>query len=379
MEKFEKGLEGVIAAQSSICFIDGVKGDLLYRGYSIHDLAEHSTFEETCYLLFFGKLPTKKELKEFSNKLKDNRELPKIVIKRMKTFPKNLPPMAVLRTVTSALSFNDEKADDNSEEENIRKAINLIAKFPTIVSTYDNLRNDRKIMKPKRKLNHAANFLYMLTGNVPDEISAKAIDLDLLLTAEHELNASTFSALVTTSTLSDIYSSVTSAVGTLKGVLHGGARRGVMETLLKIGSPDRVDSYLRDALARKEKIMGFGHRVYKAMDPRAIEFRQFCKEFVEKKDGKKWFEMTERIENILLKNPTFIEKKLFPNVDFYPPVIYLTLGIPKDLADSIFAIARTPGWCAHIMEQLKDNRLIRPLAEYTGSKNLKYVKINSRK
>ena len=379
MEKFEKGLEGVIAAQSSICYIDGVKGDLLYRGYSIHDLAKYSTFEETSYLLLFGKLPNRKELKDFTKRLKDNRELPKIVIKRMKTFHHNLSPMAVLRTVTSALSFNDEKADDNSEEENIRKAISLIAKFPTIVATYENLRNERKIVKPKRKLNHAANFLYMLTGKVPDEISSDAMDLDFLLTAEHELNASTFAAMVTASTLADMYSAVTTAVGTLKGVLHGGARRGVMEMLLRIESPEKVDSYLEDALIRKEKIMGFGHRVYKAMDPRAIEFKNFCRKFVEKKDGRKWLEITERIESILLKNPVFIEKKLFPNVDFYPPVIYLTLGIPKDLADSIFAIGRTSGWCAHIIEQLKDNRIIRPLAEYVGPKNLKYMKIGSRK
>jgi len=379
MSELIKGLEGVIAAETKISSIDGINGVLTIRGYNIHDIAANSNFEEMCYLLIFGKLPTKSELKEFNKKLKENRNLPKEVLKLMKGYAPTSAPMDALRSTVSLLSHYDQLVGDNSKEANIEKSISLIAKFPTIVAAHDRLKKGMKPVKPKKKFDHSTNFLYMLWDRTPEEIDAKAIDLDFLLTAEHGLNASTFSARVTAATLSDIYSAITSAIGTLRGPLHGGARSGVYKMLQQIGEPGSAEKFVRDALAKKEKIMGWGHRVYKTTDPRATEFKNFAKKMSEEKREMRWFEMSEEIEEVLLKEPYFVERKLFPNVDFYPSIIYLLLNIPTGLTDSIFAIGRVPGWCAHVLEQWENNRLIRPRGKYVGEQNLKYIPIKKRK
>ena len=377
-EKLAKGLEGVVVAESTIGFIDGITGRLLYRGYNIHDLALHSNFEEICFLLLFEKLPNKKELDAFKKQLISKRKLPLQLIKMLKVFS-NAPPMDALRSCVSLLSHFDAKANDNSREANMKKAIDLIAKFPTIVAFHHRLRKKQKLIQPNSKLSHAANFLFMLSGKLPDKWDEKAMDLDFVLTAEHGFNASTFAVRVTASTLSDIYSGVVSGIGTLKGPLHGGARSGTMRMLRKIGSVENVDAYLKQAFERKEKIMGWGHRVYKVMDPRAIEFKKFAREFSEAKRDTAWIEMLERIEQVLRQEQYFIERNLFPNVDFYPAVTYNLMKIPDDLSDSIFAIARISGWSAHFIEQQHDNRLIRPREDYEGKDHLLYIPIGERK
>jgi citrate synthase len=368
------GLEDVIAGESSICYIDGEKGILAYRGYNIHELAPNSTFEETCHLLWFGKLPNAAELRDTSERMTASRALPHPVLDLMRSLPKNALPMEVLRTATSALSMYDPEAEDMSREANVRKAIRLTAQCATLVAAFDRIRNGKPTLEPRKDLSHAGNFYYMLTGNSPNDTVIRALDVALILHADHELNASTFAGRVTAATESDIYSSVTSAIGALKGPLHGGANENVMRMLLKIGDVSKVDAYVRDLFAQKKKIPGFGHRVYRTEDPRATHLRKMSREAGEREGQRKWYDMSIRIEEIVKA-----EKHLNPNVDFYSASTYYVIGIPIDLFTPFFGVSRMSGWTAHILEQYSNNRLIRPRAEYRGpAPDLKWVPIDQR-
>ncbi|HEV2133517.1 MAG TPA: citrate synthase [Terracidiphilus sp.] len=357
-----KGLEGVVAANSGICWIDGEAGVLSYRGIDIHDLAENSTFEETTYLLWNGILPNQLELREFTSQLALARELDQRILSLMKSFPPSATPMEVLRTTVSALSFYDADEKDNSHDANVRKAYNLTAQIAMIVAIYDRLRKGKEIVPPDRSLSHAANFLWMLNGEKPSPTATRTLDIALVLHADHELNASTFAARVIAATLSDIHSAITGAIGALKGPLHGGANEGVMRLLLAIDKQgaDPVE-YVKSMLAARQKISGFGHRVYKTEDPRATHLRRMSEQLGRDAGNPKWFEMSRAIELFINK-----EKKLNANVDFYSASTYATLGIDIDLYTPIFAVSRIAGWAAHVIEQLDDNRLIRPRAEYIG-------------
>jgi len=372
MRAIHKGLEGVIVGESGISFIDGSKGRLLYRGYDIRDLAD-SSYEEVSYLLLYGRLPNKKELNRYSNELRAHRYLPKRIVKMMHTFCGSMTPMEALRTVVSALSCHDPDSRKDSPKHLLSTGIGLIAKFPTIVAYYHRIENGLRPIEPDPEMSHAANFLYMLSGERPDEISERAFDTDLVLHADHELNASTFSARVTISTLSDIHSAITSAVGTLKGPLHGGAAQEVYSMLRQIGSEKNVEKYVKNALGRHERIMGFGHRVYKTYDPRARILRAMCEKLSEQKKIMKWYDMSVKTEDVMLKS-----KNLYPNVDFYSASVYHLLGINLDLDSPIFAISRISGWVAHVLEQYADNRLIRPTTIYTGPKGLKFIPLENR-
>jgi citrate synthase len=357
-----KGLEGIVAANSGICWIDGDAGVLSYRGIDIHELAEHSTFEETTYLLWNGHLPNRASLAEFSAHLAAARVLDDRIVEMLRTFPTTATPMEVLRTAVSALSFYDADEKDNGHDANVRKAYNLTAQIAMIVAIYDRIRKGRPIIAPDKTLSHAGNFLWMLNGEKPSETATKTLDVALILHADHELNASTFAARVIAATLSDIHSAVTGAIGALKGPLHGGANEAVMRLLLDIdkAGADPVE-YVKVMLAAKQKISGFGHRVYKTEDPRATHLRRMSEQ-LGKDDGQpKWFNMSRAIELYINK-----EKKLNANVDFYSASTYSTLGIDIDLFTPIFAVSRISGWAAHVIEQLDDNRLIRPRAEYIG-------------
>jgi len=367
------GLEDVVITTSSICFIDGDKGILRYRGYDANELAEKSTYEETAYLLIYGQLPTAAQLAAFQEDLRKNRPVPQGFTTILQRIPKTTDAMAWLRTGVSALASFDSESEDNTEPANLRKTIRLTAQIATIAAILARTRKNQPIVAPDPSLDHAANFLYQLTGKKPDELSRKAMDMALILQADHELNASTFAARVTTSTLSDIYSAITSAIGTLKGPLHGGANQRVMEMFDKIGTPDKADAYVREQLAAKKKIMGFGHRVYTTFDPRAAVLKQKAKELSQKVGPAKWYEMSEIIEKIMIN-----EKKINPNLDFYSATVFRYLGIDTDLYPVIFAISRIVGWCTHVMEQYRNNRLIRPLSQYTGPQGLKYEPLASR-
>ncbi|WP_257346551.1 citrate synthase [Pseudalkalibacillus decolorationis] len=367
-----KGLEGIVATTSSVSsIIDGV---LTYRGYNIDDLAEHASFEETVYLLWYGKLPTEKELAEFKGKLSSQYAVPSEVMDMLKQYPLNdIHPMAGVRTAVSSLGLYDEKADDMSEEANLNKSISLLAKLSTIVAAFSRLRDGKEIIEPKENLSYAGNFLYMLNGNEPDEISEKAINKALVLHADHELNASTFTARVCVATLSDLYSGVTAAIGALKGPLHGGANERVMKMLSEIGEVENTESYLKDALERKEKVMGFGHRVYKDGDPRAKHLREMSKQLTGITGETKWYEMSLKLDELMTN-----QKGLLPNVDFYSASVYHSLGIKHDLFTPIFAMSRVSGWLAHILEQYDNNRLIRPRAEYIGPPKQEFIPIEKR-
>jgi citrate synthase len=357
-----KGLEGVVAANSGICWIDGDAGILSYRGIDIHELAEHSTFEETTYLLWNGLLPNALALRDFSTHLALARSLDHRVIDLLKSFPTTATPMEVLRTAVSALSFYDADEKDNSHDANVRKAYKLTAQIAMLVAIYDRLRKGKEVIPPDRSLSHAGNFLWMLNGERPSETATRTLDIALVLHADHELNASTFAARVIAATLSDIHSAVTGAIGALKGPLHGGANEGVMRLLLTIDKEgaDPVE-YVKGMLAARQKISGFGHRVYKTEDPRATHLRKMSEQLGKDSGNPKWYDMSRAIELYINQ-----EKKLNANVDFYSASTYATLGIDIDLYTPIFAISRISGWAAHVIEQLDDNRLIRPRAEYIG-------------
>jgi citrate synthase len=356
-----RGLQDVVANESSICFIDGAKGILSYRGIDIHELAEKSTFEETAYLLWNAKLPTASELAAFTTELAAARDLHSDVIKFLHAVPTEASPMEVLRTAVSLLSIYDADEKLVTHGANLRKSFRLTAQIPMIIAIFDRIRKGRAAVEADRSLSHAANFLWMLNGEKPSDTATKALDVALVLHADHELNASTFAARVIAATLSDMHSAITGAIGALKGPLHGGANEAVMHLLYAVdkSGEDPVE-HVRGMLQRKEKISGFGHRVYTTEDPRATHLRRMSEE-LGRDANPKWFEMSRKIE-LFIKD----QKKLNANVDFYSASTYTTLGIDMDLFTPIFAISRIAGWAAHVIEQHDDNRLIRPRAEYTG-------------
>src|SRR5580698_7793090 len=361
-----KGLEGIVATSSSICWIDGDAGVLSYRGIDIHELAQKSTFEEITYLLWFGKLPNKAELTDFTKKLAEARKLPPAVIDFLKTLPKDATPMEVLRTATSLLSIYPQSGDpsekDTSHDANVKKAYRLTAQIAMIVATFDRIRKGKSIVEADPPLSHAANFLWMLNGEKPSETATKTYDIALILHADHELNASTFAARVIAATLADMHSAITGAIGALKGPLHGGANEATMRLLYAIDKAGADPAtYVKQMFAEKKKISGFGHRVYHTEDPRATHLRRMSEELGKTSGSTKWFDMSRKIE-LFVKQ----EKKLNANVDFYSASTYTTLGIDIDLFTPIFAISRIAGWAAHVIEQHDDNRLIRPRADYTG-------------
>src|SRR5687767_7155747 len=362
-EKPKGGLEDVVATSSAICYLDGQNGVLAYCGYDIHDLAKSATFEEVCYLLWHRRLPTRAELGDLQSQLAAARALPEPIVRLMRSLPP-VDGMDALRTLTSALAHYDAEAAAAAPQAQYRKAVRLTAQIGSIVATWGRLQAGGGVIAPDPVMGHAANFLYMLTGERPNPTATRAFDIALTLHADHELNASTFSGRVAAATLTDIYSAVVGAIGALKGPLHGGANADVMRLLLELGQTatgERIDEFVRGKLARKEKIPGFGHRVYKTEDPRATHLRQMSRELGKRAGSTAWFDMSQRIE-ALVKG----EKKLNPNVDFYSASTYYTLGIPVDLYTPIFAVSRMSGWTAHILEQYANNRLIRPRADYTG-------------
>lgn len=357
-----KGLEGVVATTSGICYIDGEQGVLAYRGIDIHELADHSNFEETCYLLWNGQLPTRSQLRELHDRLAEERKLDASILNLLRLAPKHALPMDVLRTAVSALSFYDAEEKNNDREANVHKATRLTSQIAMIVAAYDRIRKGKNVIEPDRSLSHAANFLLMLTGKHPSSTAERALDIALILHADHELNASTFAARVTAATLSDMHSAITSAIGALKGPLHGGANEAVFHILQAVDAAgaDPVD-YVKGMLAQKKKIPGFGHRVYHTEDPRATHLRQMSRDLGESSGQAKWFEISRKIEEFVKA-----DKRLNANVDFYSASTYHTLGIDVDLFTPVFAVSRISGWTAHVIEQLDDNRLIRPRAEYIG-------------
>ncbi len=361
--KPKAGLEDTVATSSAICYLDGDRGVLAYCGYDIHDLARHASFEEVCYLLWHRRLPTRAELGDLQSQLAAARELPEPVMRLMRSLPR-VDAMDALRTLTSALSHYDRDATDQSPPANYRKAVRLTAQLGSVVATLGRLNAGGGAIAPDPVLGHAANFLYMLTGERPSALATRAFDVALILHADHELNASTFAARVAAATLTDIHSTIVAAIGTLKGPLHGGANADVMRMLLEIGStatPEKAEEVVRAKLGRKEKISGFGHRVYHTEDPRATHLRQMSRDLGQRAGQTIWFELSQRIEAVVKA-----EKKLNANVDFYSASTYYVLGVPIDLFTPIFAVSRVSGWTAHVLEQYANNRLIRPRAEYIG-------------
>src|SRR5450755_1330888 len=367
------GLEGVIAGESEICYIDGYQGILSYRGYNIHTLADNAIFEEVIFLLWNGWLPKPAELDSLKQDLVAARDLPAPVVEFLRSVPK-ANPMDVLRTAVSMLGLYDPEAQDMSVEANHRKAVRLMSKTADIVTSYDRLRNGNSVIEDDPKLGFAANFLYTLTGKRPDDLMEHAFDVALTLHADHELNASTFAARVTAATLSDIYSSITSAIGALKGPLHGGANQDVIKILLQLSSEEAAIDRVKSTLARKVKIPGFGHRVYRAEDPRATHLRVFSEELGRRTGQEKLFNLSKVMEETVKA-----EKGLIANVDFYSASTYYSLGIPVDLFTPVFAVSRMSGWTAHTLEQYKNNRLIRPRAEYKGNPDgMKWIPMDQR-
>ncbi|MGB6223725.1 citrate/2-methylcitrate synthase [Haloferula sp.] len=368
MTEYSKGLEGVIANESALSNVEGKDGRLSYLGYHIDDLVENCCYEEIIYLLHNGKLPTQNELVEFERKIREDRTLPQGVVDFLKAAPKDANPMDVLRTAVSMLGLYDPRVaigdPDLVKDEDI--GLSIVAKTPIIVASYHRFRQGLELPEIREDLNEAAHFLYLMNGGeMPTDRAIRTLDVALTLHADHGMNASTFSARVTIATLSDMYSAVTSAIGTLKGPLHGGANEGVIHMLQEIGELDKVDEYLEGKIARKEKIMGLGHRVYKVLDPRAPHLRKFAVQLTEELGETKWIKMSERIAEVMRER-----KGLNANVDFYSATVYYSLGIPTDLFTPIFAIARTSGWTAQILEQLRDSRLYRPMTLYTGPTEL---------
>ncbi|MBA3960765.1 MAG: citrate synthase [Chthoniobacterales bacterium] len=356
-----RGLEGIVANSSRLSEVIGDKGQLIYAGYDINELAGKVSYEEVVYLLWNNKLPNRRELEDCRDTLRSQRQLPQGVLDFLKSAPKNAGPMDVIRTAVSMLGLYDENLDDSSPERNKDRARSITAKIGVIAAYFHRARQGKELPPVREDLGEAAHFLYLMNGEAPAQEAADTLDVAFVLHADHGTNASTFSARVTIATLSDIYSAITSAIGTLKGPLHGGANEGVIQMLEEIGSEDKVDAYIEDALAQKKKIMGIGHRVYKTLDPRAPHLQKMAMKLSAQLGDPKWINMSERIAKLMKE-----KKNLNANVDFYSATVYYSLGIPTDLFTPVFAIARCSGWCAHVLEQLEDNRLYRPLSEYVG-------------
>ncbi|MBI4336739.1 MAG: citrate (Si)-synthase [Chloroflexi bacterium] len=373
--QLQRGLKGVYIDTSEASFIDGEIGKLLYRGYNIHDLAENCTFEEVVYLLLYGKLPTRKQLAELDKTLKENRSLPKGALDVIRVV-QQAHPMDVLRTAVSALSAFDPEAADLSREATIRKGIRLTAQAPTIVAAHDRIRKGLKPVAPNPNLGHAANFLYMLQGTEPDPEDARTLDVDFVLHAEHGVNASAFAARVAASTNADLHCAVAAGVATLKGPWHGGAAEAVMKMVREVADPERARAYAENLLSRGDRVMGFGHRVYKAEDPRARHLRERSRTMGEKKGHPEWFRILQRFENDIMA--PYRAKGIFVNVDFYAGSIYYLLGVPDDLFVPIFAMGRVPGWTVQVVEQFSNNILLRPLLQYIGPMDVPFVPIDRR-
>ncbi len=368
------GLEGVVAAATETSLVDGKNGRLVYRGYDIEDLADHSTYEEVCYLVWYGRLPSRRELTELREALASQRELPMEIQRLIGESPSDAHPMDVLRTAVSALGMYDRDARDNSREANLRKAIRLTAQVPTAVAYFERIRSGKPLVHPGPGGSLAESFLHLLFGKEPDPEMAKVLDVCLILHTEHGLNASTFSARVTASTLSDMHSAITSAIGTLKGPLHGGANERVMETLMRIGDAAKARDMVNEMLANKERIMGFGHRVYRTEDPRATILRRHSEALGRRTGDSRWYDISREVEKTMRED----KPDLYPNVDFYSASVYHMMGIPVDQFTPVFAISRMAGWTAQLLEQYANNRLIRPESEYIGPPSLKYVPIDQR-
>ena len=367
------GLRGVVAAQSAIGDVNGEQGILIYQGYNIHDLAENSTFEEVVYLLWNGRLPKRDELEDLKAQFRANYAVPAEIIEMMKTFPKDAEPMDVLRTSVSALDFYDQTGHATDRESAMKTAVKLTGQIGTIVAAWERIRSGQDVVEPDGSLSIAENFLYMTRGERAEADEARIFDIALILHADHELNASTFTTRVVAGTLADMYGAVTAGIAALAGPLHGGANTNVMKMLLEIDSIDKVEPWLDEALAAKKKVMGIGHAVYKTEDPRATWLRKFSRQLGEKKGEMKWFEMSERLEKLMHE-----KKGMYPNVDFYSASAYYLMGIPLDQYTPIFAVSRISGWTGHILEQYTNNKLIRPRAEYIGARDQKYVPIDER-
>ena len=375
-KQFDQGLVNTIAAETQMSFIDGEKGILEYVGIDIDSLARNSTFEESTYLLWNGQLPNPTELSAFERQLRAEYELPAGVIEMIRATPADASTMHTVQTLVSSLSLFDAEADDNSPEANIRKAIRLVAKTPTLIAAFDRHRKGKEIIAPDADRSIAGNFLWMLRGEEPTETMVRALDVCLVLHADHGFNASTFTSLVVISTLSDLYSACSAAVGALRGPLHGGANEGVMVMLNEIGDMSQVDGFMKGKLERKEKIMGFGHRVYKAYDPRATYLKTFAEGLARDTGNMPLYEMSTRIESIM--HEAVADKGIFPNVDFYSATTYWSLGLDLDLFTPMFALSRMSGWTGHCIEYLKNNKLIRPGAAYVGPHEVPYVALGDR-
>ncbi len=371
---FVKGLEGVVASQTALSLVDGENSKLSYRGVPIGELAQNSSYEDSIYLLWHGKFPAVSELENFKKRLAKEREVPKEIIDKLKSLPKKAHPMAVLRTSASMLALFDPISEKIDVESTKLHAYRLTAAMPTLVAAFYRIREGKEPIAPDPKLSHAANFLFMMHGKAPAQEMERALDAYLILLADHGLNASTFSARVTASTQSDTYSAITSAIGTLKGDLHGSANQRAMEMILDIGDPSKAESYVKNLLANKQKVMGFGHRIYKHEDPRATVFRGIAQKLCEKAGEFKWMEISNRVEKVMWE-----EKKIPCNVDFFSASVLYILGFPVDFFTTVFAVSRVAGWTAHVIEQRQDNRLIRPAAEYTGPKEQQFVPMEKRK
>ena len=371
-----RGLDNIYVKESQICFIDGENSRLYYRGFSIEELAEQSTFEEVAYLLIHGTLPTEEQLGAFNSFLVANRGIEEIS-PLLSRIPQTSHPMNMLRTAISALGMYDPEAADNSKEANIRKSLRMLAKAPAIVAAFHRRRKGLDPVAPDPRLDHAANFLLMLLGRRPDKREARIMDIMLILHAEHEMNASTFACMVTASTLSDLYSAITSGIGTLKGPLHGGANEAALRMFLKVGRPEKASAFVEETMAQKQKIMGFGHRIYKSLDPRYRVTKPLAEELSAKKGRTELYQTAVKIEEAAIK--ALAGSKLFPNVDYYSGIVFNHLGVDPDLFTTLFAMARISGWAAHTVEYLDENRLIRPKAYYTGSLDMKYVPLGMRR
>jgi len=373
--EFKAGLEDVVVSTSEICFIDGREGRLLYRGFDVNDLVEHSSFEEVVYLLWHGALPTRKELDTHTKALAATatRRLPPKLIDMLRLLPRRTAPMEILRTGVSALSAFDPEAADNSRDASLRKALRLTAQLPTLVAAWERIRRGKPLIAPNPRLNLAANFLTMLTGKTPSALAVKTFDVALILHADHEFNASTFAARVTAATLSDMHSAVTSAIGALKGPLHGGANEQVMLMVDKIKSPAKAEAWIRKALADKARVMGFGHRVYRVEDPRAKHLRRLATELGQQAGNTAYVDILNTVVRVVSE-----DKGIFPNVDLYSGAAYSVMGIATDQFTPVFAISRVAGWSAHVLEQHANNRLIRPRAEYTGPTHATYIPVDRR-
>jgi citrate synthase len=369
----EKGLREIVAADTKISDIDGEAGRLWYAGYEIGDLARHATFEETIYLLHNLELPTARQLEDLNGFLVDERELHPFLARMMPTLAQNASPMSMLRTSISASSAFDPDGWDDSPEAEYRKAMRLIAETPTMIATFDRLRTGQEVIPPNPSLSHAGNFLWMLHGDEPDPDDARVLDTTFVLYGDHTMNASTFTARVIASTLSDMFSAITGAIGALKGPLHGGANEEAQKMAEEVDKPENAEAYVRERLANHQKIMGFGHAVYRTMDPRATVLKQLCKELGERVHQPKWYEIFAALEETTLE-----QKGLYPNVDLYAAGVYHMLGIPTDLMTPLFALARMAGWTAHVREQYSDNRIIRPGSNYVGPPDRTYLPIDER-